>query len=168
LITEIAQPRDPARRSQRGFSLTEMLVVIAALAILVTMGIISMQGVDRYAAQSVAQRNLDLLNGAVNAFNNANWKLPVDVSGGSEDEQTVFYSLQYRDAQNPAPGSPYLETYLAFVPTSSQERYRAVWNGTYFQMSEPGVDGSGIDLEAMVSGGSGPPGTFRPPVPSAD
>ena len=157
------------RRVRSAFSLTELLVVLAALGIFVTVGIMSIGGVDRYAAASVAQRNLDLLNGAVNSFNNANWKLSVSVDAGSGDERAVFYSLQYRDADNPVPGSPYLASHVPFAETSSSERYRAVWNGSYFQMTEPGVDGTGIDLEGMNrGGGEGPPPDFSPPTPSAD
>lgn len=146
-----------------------MLIVIAVIGTLSGIAIMSMIGVEKYSAAAVAQRNLDLLNGAVNSFNNANWKLPVAVSGGGDDEQTVFHSLQYRDALNPAPGSPYLPAHLPLATSSSAETYRATWNGTYFQMTEPGVDGTGIDLEAMGKGaGGGPPSAFRPPRPAAN
>jgi len=169
LIISLLLAVDKQRLPRAAFSLTELLVVLAALGIFVTVGIMSIGGVDRYAASSVAQRNLDLLNGAVNSFNNSNWRLSVPVDAGSGDEQTVFYSLQYRDADNPAPGSPYLGSHVSFTESSSAQRYRAVWNGTYFQMTEPGIDGTGIDLEGMNSGGGeGPPQSFRPPTPSAD
>lgn len=137
------------------FSLTEILIVIAVIGVLASVGIAVMSGVVAGTERSISTRNLNLLNGAVVAYNNANRELNPDnepVSAGSEDEDAVVARLSERDSENPAPGSPYLPENTEVRTTSSAERYRAAWNGRFFRLLGPGEAGVGIDLQAM--GGS--------------
>ena len=87
-------------------SLVETLIVIAFLAIVAAISVPSISGLVSSSNYQTATRNLNYLNGAVIAFNQSNWELVLATSGGSDDEQKIFDSLRYRNATNPAPGSP--------------------------------------------------------------
>lgn len=139
----------PSSRRQ-GFSLTEVLVVIAFLAIVAAISIPQMIGVFTGSSLDSATRNLNYLNGAVIAFNQSNWELVLTASDGSNDEQRIFDSLRYRDAANPAPGSPYLPSTATFVASGSSEDYRAQWNGRMFELLAPGTEGTGLDLMEIM------------------
>jgi len=151
---------------ERGLSLTEVLVVIAFLAIVVAISIPNMLGVFTGSSLGSATRNLNYLNGAVIAFNQSNWELVLTTSGGSDDERRIFDSLRYRDSANPAPGSPYLPPTATFVTSSSTDDYRAKWNGRMFELVAPGTEGTGLDLMEIM-GNSVQSAPTNTPVPPA-
>lgn len=138
--------------SSAAFSLTEILVVIAAIAILAGVALPVVTGVRESAERETAERNLNLLNGAVVAYNNVNRELsPGTAPTGADgsDEEAVAKRLQTRDSS--LPGSPYLQAGLTLGTTASNDRYRAAWNGRFFRLLAPGEAGVGIDLQ-NVSG----------------
>lgn len=139
--------------SNAAFSLTEILIVTAVIAILAGIAMPVMTGVGESAERETAERNLNFLNGAVVAYNNVNRELnpgAVATSAGGSDEEDVARRLQTRDSS--APGSPYLQTNLNVGTTAATDRYRAAWNGRFFRLIAPGETGVGIDLSNM--GGS--------------
>lgn len=150
----------------QGFSLTEVLVVIAFLAIVAAVSIPQMIGVFTGSTLGSATRNLNYLNGAVIAFNQSNWELVLTSADGSDDEQRIFDSLRYRDAANPAPGSPYLPSTATFVASDSSDDYRAMWNGRMFELLAPGTEGAGLDLMKIMGNAVQPP-PVNAPVPPA-
>lgn len=152
---------------QTAFSLTEVIVVIAVIAIMAAIGIpMILNGVSSSSAET-AKRNMNLLNGAVIAFNQGNWELVLAASSGSDDEQKIFDSLRYRDATNPSPGSPYLPPNATFVASSATNTYRAIWNGRMYEFAPPGSNGMGIDL-MNIMGAIQPAPTNTPVPPSAN
>ncbi len=148
-----------------GLSLTEVLVVIAFLAIVAAISVPNMIGVFSGSSYEAAKRNLNYLNGAVLGFNQSNWELVLAASSGSDDEQRIFDSLRYRAPVNPAPGSPYLPANAAFVASSSTTDYRAKWNGRMFEIVVPGTNGTGLDLMKIMGSSiqSNPTNTPVPP-----
>lgn len=135
-------------------SFTEVLVVLGALAVLVGILIPTIVNVVPNSRMTTAQANLEQLNKAVLKFNQINWELVLAAdAGSSDDEAAIFQSLQYRDAANPSPGSPYLDATLAFVSTDDTSVHRAVWNGRMFELLPAGTAGTGLDLFAMLEGG---------------
>lgn len=148
----------------RGISLVELLIVIAVIGIMGTMGVMVMRNVLPTSSAATAERNLNFLNGAVVAFNQASWELVLAAASGSSDEQAIFNSLRYRDEANPSPGSPYLPATTVFVASSSSADYRAVWNGRMFELVMPGTAGVGIDLLKM-SGAAAEAFVTSTPVP---
>ena len=149
-------------RATGGFSLTEVLVVIAFLAIVVAISIPNISGLVSDSNYETAKRNLNYLNGAVVGFNDANWELVLAASSGSDDERAIFNSLRYRAATNPAPGSPYLPPTAAFAATSDTSTYRAMWNGRMFVIVVPGSNGTGLDLMKIVGSSVQSPPTGTP------
>ena len=79
-------------RATCGMSLTEVLVVIAFLAIIAAISIPSISSLISGSSYETAKRNLNYLNGAVIGFNEANWELVLAASSGSDDEQAIFNS----------------------------------------------------------------------------
>jgi len=135
------------------FSLTEILIVIAVIAIFAGIALPVMTGVRGGAERETAERNLNFLNGAVVAYNNVNRELnpgTIATNASGSDEEEAARRLQTRD--NSAPGSPYLQTSLNVGTTAATDRYRAAWNGRFFRLIAPGEAGVGIDLQNM--GGS--------------
>lgn len=153
-------------RSPGGMSLTEVLVVIGFLAIVAAISIPNILGVVLNSKYETAKRNLNYLNGAVIGFNQANWELVLATSGGSDDEQKIFDSLRYREAVNPAAGSPYLPSTATFVESSSTNDYRGKWNGRMFEIVIPGSNGTGLDL-MKIMGSSIQSSPTNTPVPPA-
>jgi type II secretory pathway pseudopilin PulG len=126
--------------------MVEVVVVIAIIGVMGAIAIPIMSNQLAAASQRTASRNLNLLNGAVIAFNQGNWELVLASDGGSGDELAIFDSLRYRDAVNPTPGSPYLPPNATFHASSSSSIYRAVWNGRMFELVSIGTAGTGLDL----------------------
>ncbi len=149
-----------------GYSLVEIVVVVFGIAILSGIAIVAFSGSFEGASLSTAQRNLNLLNGAVTSFNNTQWEIILSPAPETSDEAAVFYTLQFRDPTNPAPGSPSLATTMPYAVTSNEDKHRAIWNGRAFQMLVPGIPGAGIDLAALAGNlGTGPPANFTPIPP---
>lgn len=135
-------------------SLPEMMVVIAVLGIVAAIALPNISNVLPSAREATARANLEHLNQRVLKFNYANWELVLASEGGSGDELAIAHSLQYRSANDPTPGSPYLQPTLSLVTSSDDATYRAAWNGRSFQMLEPGTAGTGLDLSKMAEGGT--------------
>ncbi len=134
---------------ERGFSFPEMMVVVGVLGILAAIGIPVISGLIPSSETSVAQRNLNLLNGALHNFKQAYWEISIDAESGSGDELNIFQSLQFRDPVAPVPGTPFLPATANFAPSSSDQTYRAYWNGVVFRMYPKGTAGTGLDLMKM-------------------
>lgn len=132
--------------------MAEVLIVIAVLGVMAAIAIPLVDHVLSGTTASTAQKNLNYLNGAVLAFNQANWELVLNPSLGADDELLIFKSLYYRHPTRPSPGSPYLPPTASYHETSSPETYRAEWNGRMFQMINPGSPGTGINLLQVVDG----------------
>lgn len=143
-------------------SLPEVLVAVAVIAIMVSIGIPAMRNVIPGTSGQTAERNLNYLNGAVVAFNQAAWELVLTANNGSSDELAIFNSLRYRDTTNPMPGSPYLPATTLFVVSTNASDYRAQWNGRMFELAMPGTSGVGIDLLKMSGAAAQPFGTNTP------
>lgn len=163
---ESRRNKDGRRRGTFGMSLTEVLVVICFLAVVAALAVPSISNILFSSSYETANRNMNLLNGAVSAYNQSSWgEIDPDVfavSIGSEDEASVFNCLRYRNtnAAQAAPGSPYLPPNATFVATSATNAYRARWNGRVFEILPVGTSGMGIDLMKIM-------GTIQPP-PSTD
>ncbi len=131
------------RGTQNGFSFPEMIVVVGVIGIMAAIGIPTISGLLPSSELSVAQRNLNLLNGAVLNFKQSYWNI------SSTNAEDIFRSLQFRHPSNPEPGTPFLPATAKFLSTSSDQTYRAYWNGEIFRMYPKGVSGTGLDLMKM-------------------
>lgn len=135
-------------RLSAGFSLVEILVVIAVLAVLAGVGIMAVSGVIHASRETTARANMEYLNEAVRKYNHA----VKELTNAAGDDSGVFSELQIDGSlENAAgskdrPGSPYLAQHFSRVSTSDTTTYRARWNGYEFELIEPGASGTGLDL----------------------
>jgi type II secretory pathway pseudopilin PulG len=160
-VTRPACPTDSQRTSgplvptlkpkfaTEAYSLAEVLIVLALIGIVAGLAITGISGTRQAGRTSVAEGNLNILNGAVTAMNNTGQEIILNPSGDAADEFMVFTNLQSRDINNPVPGSPFLTPNLQFVGTSDTDRFRGQWNGRFFQLISEGSPGTGIDLLEM-------------------
>jgi prepilin-type N-terminal cleavage/methylation domain-containing protein len=156
--------KSPRRNAISAVSLPELIVVVAVLAIFAAIAVPSISGVFGGSQRNTAERNLNMLNAAVSAFNQANWELELAPAGGSSDESAIYRSLRYRAATNPSAGSPYLPISTRFVASSDSNTYRAQWDGDIFRLLPPGVTGTGIDL-LEIHGMDLTPNATNTPIP---
>lgn len=128
------------------FSLVEILVVVAVIAIITGIFLPQILGVGSATEQTLARRNLNMLNAAVGAFNQSDRNLGELVSGSQADkEQAVLDYL--RSTNEIIQGSPFLDPERGFAVSSSSGKYRARWNGRVFEWVDRGTAATGVDLE---------------------
>lgn len=139
-----------------GFSLPEIIITVAVIGVLASITLPVVIGVIPSSQASVASRNLNLLNGAVVAFNQNNHELALASDAGTSDEMAVIRSLQFVPPPVPgtslpaSAGAPYYEPMANIQVTSDPTRYRAQWNGKVFRLVSPTTAGAGIDLIAIA------------------
>lgn len=151
--------------SRRALSLPEIVIVVAVIGLLAAIAIPLMSRVTTGSERAVATRNLDVINGAVLAFNQSNWELVLTAAADTSDERAIYDSLRYRAPTNPSPGSPYLTDTTVFAASTSSETYRARWNGRMFELLLPGTAGEGWDLQRL-QGSVQSPNTSVTPIPA--
>src|SRR4051794_27404865 len=96
-------------RRSPGFSVAEVLVVIAVIGILATLALRSIPQVLGSSKSTVARNLVETLNTGVHRFNQTNYELLLTaVPASGADELSVLRTLQYRDPDTPAIGSPYM------------------------------------------------------------
>ena len=134
-----------ATSGSRAFSLTELVVVIAVLGILAAIAVPVISGLIPTQKAEVAQRNLNVLNGAVNLHAQS-----IAIITNTDASQ-VMARLQTRNPM--VPGTPFFSPTARVVITSDTASYRAVWDSStrLFRFAAPGQSGSGIDL-MLLSG----------------
>lgn len=139
-------------RSTWGFSLTEVLTVIGVIGVLTAVAIPSMTGVFGPSKTAIARNLLETLNGAVHRFNQTNYELlytGISVSGN--DEILILRTMQYRNPNNPAIGSPYMRNDWNPAISSSTEDHRLMWMGNLYKLLEPGQSGTGLKVNFDAS-----------------
>lgn len=133
--------------SERGFSMSEMVMVICILSVLAG---IAVQSFSQYLGSSkdaLAESRQETLNQALSRFAQQNYELLFDSNSGSvSDEMVVLRSLQYRDPNNnrSQPGSPYVDPRYNPVASSDITVHRLRWSGKMFELLKPGQSGTGI------------------------
>jgi prepilin-type N-terminal cleavage/methylation domain-containing protein len=131
------------KRFKRGFSMAEMLIVVAVIGILVTIGVYSYKDLRSQTQAVVARNTLETLNQAVHRFNEANYEIYYTGTPGITEMQ-ILRTLQYRNSANPATGSPYIRSDWNPAVSSSTAKYRLVWTGTLYKLVSPGSSGNGL------------------------
>jgi prepilin-type N-terminal cleavage/methylation domain-containing protein len=133
--------------SRRGFSLVEMLIVVAILGIISAVTIPGFQSSYKASQAAMARNLVETLNTAVYKFNEGNYELILTADPTTaNDEMAILRTLQYRSPVNPVVGTPYLPPRWNPVTSSSTSDYRAQWTGTLFKLLLPGTTGFGLKL----------------------
>lgn len=146
---EISAPPDCARlpRRRSGFSMTEVVVVIAIISVLATIVIMTMQGTLAVSKETLAVSRLEMLNSALHTWATSNREMSfMRMDAATEDEFFILRGLQFR---NPNPkkatfNSPYLPPEYNPLTSNSPSEYRFRWTGRNFELLRPGQEGTGL------------------------
>lgn len=141
------RPTFRPRRRKAGFTLSEVIVVIAVIGVLAAIAIPQVGGVLGSSKGAIAENLLETLNGAVHRFNQTNYELVVSAKAAGDEEMLILRSLQYRDPANPKPGSPYMRSDWNPVVSKNKADYRLMWTGTTFKLVAPGKSGTGLKVD---------------------
>lgn len=140
-------------KNRQGFSLVEVIVMIAVIGVLSAVAVSSVGRVTEASKKTVAQNLVETLNNATKEFGHAQYKL---ISNGensdSTDEVQILRTLQWKD-----PGielgvaGPFMRGDWIPATSDSTEDYRCVWAGSYWKLARPGEAGSGLKVNFEAS-----------------
>ncbi len=134
------------RHGVSGYSLTEMVWVIALMGVLCSIAITQVGGTMGVSKDAVAREKLEMLNRGVHAFAQcAGYQITRPTLSGGADEILVLHDLQTRLTTNPTPGSPFVQPTYRPVTSSDTSEYRIVWTTNFiYKLLSPGQSGTGI------------------------
>ena len=160
---------------QGGFSLPEIMMSIAVVAILTAIGIVAVSNVTEDAKAVDARRQVEQLNHALRTFSQTNWDIrTVADASGTVDEFKVLRSLQYKPQARYGRfslGVPFFPPTWNPAASNSSSDFRAEWNGANFRLLVPGQSGSGLKLSFDGSDQSAPyafPQNYKPEGTAAE
>ena len=138
----------PLRHSAAaGLSLVDMIITVSIVGIMAAVAVTGYKGFVENSSSAVAKNTVETLNYAVSKYIQIDGTKLYDLTAdnsSSDDEMKVLYNLQYDDGD---PGKPYMRQDYSPSVSSSTEDYRAVWNGTTYELKEPGEAGAGLKIE---------------------
>lgn len=135
--------------SKSGISLMEMLTVVAVIGILSAVSIPVFERFYETSQRTIAENVLEVLNDGVNSYLQMEGTNIQNVPASSEsydEELDVLRALQWVDESEPFAGGPYVRADYDPAGSNSADDYRAIWNGSYFELAEPGTEGAGIKI----------------------
>ncbi len=145
LATPPASPHH--RRRTLGFSLTEMIVVLAVLGIIAGIAIGTFGNLNESAKEAVARERVEMLNHAIHAFAQSRRQMAETPLTNQGDELQVLGYLQYRDAAKPYPGTPYVDQHYRPTASGSTADYRIQWTSNFvYKLLKPGDTGIGLKI----------------------
>lgn len=137
----------PSRRTARGFSMTEMVWVVAIMGILAAVVITSIGQVIKGSELTAATQKMEMLNTALANYAQTGQEiLYTPMPGSAADETVVLRYLQGRSPTNPQAGSPFVSPNYQPVGSSNPDDYRLVWMGSQYALLTPGQAGTGLKV----------------------
>jgi prepilin-type N-terminal cleavage/methylation domain-containing protein len=134
---------------ERGFSMTELTIVISILGVLATISMTSFNHLLSGSKDAVAAERLELLNRALHTFAQQNYEMVFNrMDSGGADEMVILRTLQYRntDIDRAKIGSPYVDPRYNPIVSTNAGDYRIRWTGRCYELLKPGTAGSGIRM----------------------
>lgn len=89
----------PHRKNGKGFTLIEVLIVIAILAILFTLGWIALSAISNRTKQKTAENEIALLSAAMQAYKTDNGDI-LPAAKGNIESSNILYKVLYCDSKN--------------------------------------------------------------------
>lgn len=145
-------PRKTFRRhlnGERGFSMTELVIVVSILGVLATISMTSFNHLLSGSKDAVAGERLEMMNRALHTFAQQNYEMVFNrMDTGGADEMVILRTLQYRntDIDRVKIGSPYIDPRYNPVVSTNAGDYRIRWTGRCYELLKPGTAGSGIKM----------------------
>lgn len=89
----------PHRKNGKGFTLIEILIVIAILAILFALGWIALSAISNRTKQKTAENEIALLSSAMQAYKADNGDI-LPMAKGNVESSNILYKALYCDSKN--------------------------------------------------------------------
>ncbi|MFT5469352.1 MAG: type II secretory pathway pseudopilin PulG [Verrucomicrobiales bacterium] len=155
----------PKRPAAAGLSLVDMIVTVSIVGIMSAVAVAGYKNFYESSSTAVARNTVETMNYAVSKYLQLEGTKLYDmvaVDGNADDEMKVLYNLQWDDG---SPGQPYMRNDFRPGTSSSTDDYRAIWNGSTYELKTPGETGAGIKIELSGVDFGRPvsfPGDFTP------
>jgi prepilin-type N-terminal cleavage/methylation domain-containing protein len=146
----LQKPAFLPHRRERGFSVTELIVVISIMGVLASIAVSSFNQFLSGSKDALAAERQEMFNQALHRFAQQNYEMLFGVMETSTaDELAVLRTLQYRnpDIDRAKIGSPYMDPRYNPVPSSSTAQYRMRWTGRMYELLKPGRTGTGLLMD---------------------
>jgi prepilin-type N-terminal cleavage/methylation domain-containing protein len=149
---DLHRPRQTARRrsnGERGFSMTELTIVISILGVLATITITSFNHLLSGSKDAVASERLEMLNRALHTFCQQNKEIVYTRNDSAGNDETyILRTLQFRnpDPDRAQTGSPFFDPRYNPIVSSATSDHRIRWTGRCYELLKPGTAGSGIKM----------------------
>lgn len=130
-----------------GLSLVDMIITVTIVGIMAAVAVTGYKGFVENSSAAVAKNTVETLNYAISKYIQIDGTKLYDLTANnasSDDEMKVLYNLQYDDG---SPGKPYMRPDYSPSTSSSTEDYRAIWNGSTYELKVPGEAGAGLKIE---------------------
>ncbi len=125
----------------------EALATVAIIGIIAAIAAGSYGRMFETSRLAMAEHRVEYLNQAILRYDQiegaALTRVPAD-DDSSDDEIAVLRALQYDDPADPQPGAPYFRQDYDPSGSGDSDEFRAVWNGAFYELREPGQSGSGL------------------------
>ncbi|MBL9130418.1 MAG: prepilin-type N-terminal cleavage/methylation domain-containing protein, partial [Verrucomicrobiaceae bacterium] len=125
-------PLRALRRWNRGFSMTELVIVISVIGTLATIAVTSFSHLLSGGKNAIAEDRREMLNHALHSFAQQNYDMVFNrMDSSTADEMVILRTLQYRNTNpNRAKiGSPYVDPRYNPEVGSSTQTHRLRWTG---------------------------------------
>lgn len=139
------------KRKDAGISLLEMIVTVTVMGILAASAIGVYERMFETSKKTVGRNHVETLNNAVKKYVQLRstdiLSVPAN-SSSSLEEYDILRAMQWNhpDSAQADPGAPYMRPDYDPPLSGSTNDYRAIWNGTYFELREPGESGAGLKI----------------------
>lgn len=137
------------RASVRGFSMTEVIMVISIMGVLAGIMVPKYANIYSGTKDTLANEKLEMLNQAINDWAHTYKEYSYTPNNASyTDELNILNDLEYRnpDDSKAMIGTPFIRTNYRPKGSSSTDDYRIMWTGYRFKLLTPGQVGSGIKV----------------------
>ncbi len=139
------------RQRSSGISLVEMVVTVTVIGILAASALGVYERVVETSKRTVAENHIETLNQGVKKYVQLRstdiLSVPAN-SSSSFEEYDILRAMQWNhpDEAQAEPGAPYMRPDYDPPLSGDVADYRAVWNGTFFELKEPGETGAGLKI----------------------
>lgn len=134
-------------QARQGFSMSEMVIVIAILGVLALVIILSLGSSYNASKEVLAVARVEMLNKALLHYAmNLGERVEKRKDESITDELYVLLDLKFRedDDRLAPPGAPYIPTHYNPVASSNASDFRIRWTGRRFELLRPGQSGQGL------------------------
>ena len=139
------------RREAKAISLIEMVVTVTVIGILAASALGVYERIVETSKRTVAENHVETLNQAVKKYVQLRstdiLSVPAN-SSSSFEEYDILRAMQWNhpDAAQADPGAPYMRPDYDPPLSGDTNDYRALWNGTFFELRQPGETGAGLKI----------------------